>query len=166
MLVLRNFRRLPLFLRILSIMGLVLSVSGLGLLATVLTVDLQSWSQPPPPAGGFVLLRLIVVGENLGLLGSACLHVVNIYCLRFRQPYRGTFPLSSWQSQVRVIALLAALPLSALALALVLPPVFPAFLLALAVSVLAPGALFAATVWFWASGGVASGGLSQTPPAG
>lgn len=160
----RYFRLLPTLLRVMGIMGLVLSLSGLALLVTVLIVGLLSWSQPPPPAGGFVLLRLVVIGENLGLLGPACLHVVNTYCLRFRQPYRGTFPLSSWQRQVGVIALLAALPLSALALALVLPPVFPAFLLALAVSVLAPGALFAATAWFWAIGGLASGGLLPTPP--
>src|SRR5262249_23557670 len=47
----------------------------------------------------------------------ACFYAVTRYSTRFRQPDRRPFPLDSWQSQVRAILLLAALPLCALALA-------------------------------------------------
>jgi hypothetical protein len=71
---------------------------------------------------------------------------VNTYSLRFRRPQGGTFPLESWQSQVQAIALLAALPLCALAVALLLPPGFLALFVAIGITLVAAVVLLVAHV--------------------
>jgi len=85
------------------------------------------------------------------MVGGACINVVNIYTMRFRQPDRGPFPLSSWQSQVRAIVLGATVPLCALALALVAPliplPLAFVFWVVTVVSPLGAVVLLIATIW-------------------
>src|SRR5262249_202650 len=98
-------------------------------------------------------VRLYVIAANLGAVGAACFFAVTTYSRRFRRPDRGPFPLDSWQSQVRVIALLAALPLVAivvvliLPLGLVLPLCWPADFLPIGTGLVAWGGLVAACVW-------------------
>jgi len=53
--------------------------------------------------------------------GGACSCTVTTYSTRFRRPDGEPFPLGSWQSQLRAILLLAALPLCALVVALYIP---------------------------------------------
>src|SRR5258708_14397815 len=112
----RYFRRLPPLLRGASILGLLSPLASLALLIPLLVTSLPSFPRTPPDFG-----RRGIMALNLVLLGGAYSTVVNTYSTRFRQPDRGPFPLSSWQSQVRAIALGAALPSCALALALVAP---------------------------------------------
>lgn len=129
----RYFWRLPLHLRVLGIVGCLLPVASLIWMVPVLVTD---WSSPAQlPSEGY---RVVALGMNLSLLGLACVFVVRIYCLRFRQPDDGkTFPLSSWQSQVRAITLLGALPLSGLVVALILPPVLAVYFLEVLIAVVA-----------------------------
>ncbi len=143
----RSFRRLPPLLRVASLLGLLFPVASLTLLVSWLVTSLPSFSRSPPePDFGPGLFAL-----NLGLLGGACSCVVTTYRTRFRRPDRGPFPLGSWQSQMRAIVLLAALPLCALALALFIPPTPPALflvsLLDIAISLLGAMVLLAAFVW-------------------
>ena len=143
----RSFRRLPPLLRVASLLGLLFPVASLTLLVSWLVTSLPSFSRSPPePDFGRGLFAL-----NLGLLGGACSCVVTTYSTRFRRPDRGPFPLGSWQSQMRAIVLLAALPLCALALALFIPPTPPALFLAslldIAISLLGAMVLLAAFVW-------------------
>lgn len=115
-----NFRRLPRFLHVVSTLGLLLDLASLVMFSALLVsfitggvVSRQGLANDP---------RLLVIALNLGMLGLACTFAVNGYRTRFRQPNRGPFPLDSWQRQTRAIALLAALPLCAIALAAVISP--------------------------------------------
>ena len=119
----RYFRRLPLFLRGLAMLGLLFSLASLVMISAMLVLF---------SAGGVVSRqelandhRPLVIAVNLGMLALACAFVVNRYnrfSIRFRQPNQERFPLDSWQRQARATALLAALPLCAIALAAVIPP--------------------------------------------
>ncbi|HEV8194673.1 MAG TPA: hypothetical protein VGP82_24740 [Ktedonobacterales bacterium] len=157
----RNFPRLPPLLQVAVILGLLLlfAAAVLGIFAPIVWVFalIASQSSASPP---WYLdpIRLFVIALNLGALGVACNFAVNTYSRRFRRPDRGPFPLDSWQSQVRVIALLAALPLGALVVVLILPlgwppdnfalPLgWPADFLPIGITLLAWGALLAAYVW-------------------
>lgn len=131
----RNFHRLPPFLRMLRVVAVLLLLAGSALFIAVLATVVLSSSQSPLDASR--LLLNVLLGANLGLVGWACASVVTIYRLRFHQPGSGPFPLSSWQSQGRMLALLAALPLSALVLALILPLASPAFFVAAGMTPLA-----------------------------
>ncbi len=146
----RSFRRLPPLLRVASLLGLLFPLAALALLIPLLVTSLrsfpQSYSQVP-----LDFHHRGIIGLNLGLLGGACSVAVNAYSTRFRRPDRGPFLLSSWQSQVRAIVLLAALPSCALALALFIPPTPPALflvnLLDIAISVLGAIVLLVASIW-------------------
>jgi len=143
----RYFRRLPPLLRVASLLGLLFPLVSLALLVSVVVTSPRSFSQlPPEPDFGRGLFAL-----NLGLLGGACSCAVTTYSTRFRRPDGEPFPLGSWQSQLRAIVLLAALPLCALVLALFIPPTPPAFflvsLLDTAISLLGAVVLLAAFVW-------------------
>ena len=72
----------------------------------------------PSGFGALLALALPVV-----MLAGACILVVRIYCLRFREPSRESFPLDAWQSQLRAVAVMGAVPLVGLIVALVLPSV-------------------------------------------
>jgi peptidoglycan/LPS O-acetylase OafA/YrhL len=138
-----NLRQLPLFLRVVGILGLLFPLASLVILLAMVVlfitggdVSRQRLANDP---------RLIVSVVNLNMLGLACGFAVNRYRTRFRQPNRRPFPLDSWQSQARTIALLAALPLCAIALAAVISPTQEAAILMLfAISALGVFALLRA----------------------
>jgi hypothetical protein len=126
----RYFWRLPLHLRVAGIVGVLLPVASLIWMVPVTVTD---WSSPAQlQSDGY---RVVALGLNLSLLGLACVLVLRIYCLRFRQPDdEKTFPLSSWQSQVRAMTLLGALPLCGLVVALILPPILAVYFLELLIA--------------------------------
>jgi hypothetical protein len=148
----RYFRRLPPLLRVASLLGLLFPLASLVLLIPLLVTSLPSFPNSPPDFG-----RRGIIALNLGMLGGAFSVAVNAYSTRFRQPDRGPFPLSSWQSQVRAIALGAALPFCALALALVAPliplPLAFVFWGVTVVSLLGAVVLLMATIWIPVSAG-------------
>jgi hypothetical protein len=127
-----NFRRLPPLLRGTSILGLLFPLGSLALLGPMLVTTLPYFPRLPADFD-----RVLGIALNLGLLGWACSAVVNTYSVRFRQSDRGPFPLSSWQSQVRALALVAALPLCALVLAIALPSASPASFFVAGITLLA-----------------------------
>ena len=144
------FPRLPPLLQVACILGLLLLFAAIAVafFAPIVFVFalIASQSSASPP-WYFDPIRLFVIALNLGALGVACFFAVNSYSRRFRRPDQGPFPLDSWQSQVRVIALLAALPLDALVVVLILPLGWPADFLAIGITVLAAVVLLAAYVW-------------------
>lgn len=138
MLVTRNFRRLPPFVRGLNIVATLLLLVDFALLVpTFLTAWSSMTTRSPSPPFPPYLVRITGIAVNLGLISMACSSVVNVYNLRFRQPAREPLPLASWQSQLRTVALLVVLPLCGLALTLFLPPAFPAFYLVAGIDLLA-----------------------------
>ncbi len=142
----RYFRRLPPLLRVASLLGLVFPLASLALLVPLLVTSLPSFPRTPPDFG-----RRGIIALNLVLLGGACSVAANTYSTRFRQPDRGPFPLSSWQSQSRAIALGATVPSCALALALVAPliplPLAFVFWVVTVVSLLGAVVLIMVTSW-------------------
>jgi hypothetical protein len=136
----RNFRRLPPLLQVASLLGLLVALVSIAVLIEALLMSLLS----APPHWSADGSRLLAIGLNLGMLSGACSFAVNSYSLRFRRPDGGTFALESWQSQVRAIALLAALPLGALVLVLVVPLSFPTDFLAIGLTLLAAVVLLVA----------------------
>jgi hypothetical protein len=159
----RYFRRLPPLLRVASIVGLLFVLTDLALLILLINSFVMDLLSSSPHASRGVS-RVGAIALNLSLLSLACSIVVNSYSRRFRQPDRGPFPLGSWQSQVRAILLLSALPLCAITLALFIPPTFLAFGVVFLLSLLA---LFVLFVWPVAAlVGAASSGPMRTPPIG
>jgi heme/copper-type cytochrome/quinol oxidase subunit 1 len=157
----RYFGRLPLLLQMAFIVGLMLllTTAVVGIFAPIVWVFalIASESSASPP-WYIDPIRLFIIAANLGALSGACVFAVTTYSRRFRRPDRRPFPLDSWQSQVRVIALLAALPLGAIVVVLILPlgwppdnfalPLgWPADFLPIGITLLAWGALLAAYVW-------------------
>src|SRR5260221_4697373 len=114
----RYVRRLPPLLRVASLVGLLFLLAGFGLFINSIIMAMLS----PPRDMYQGLRRGMEIGGNLFALGMACFYAARIYTNRFRRPDRRPFPLGSWQSQVRVIALLSALPLAGIALALIISP--------------------------------------------
>src|SRR5258706_3430878 len=156
----RYFRRLPPLLRVASLLGLLFPLASLALLVPLLVTSLpsfpQSFSQVPSDFD-----HRGIIGLNLGLLGGACSVAVNAYSTRFRRPDRGPFLLSSWQSQMRAVALLSVLPLCGIALALVIPPTSLAFVVVFPISLLAAVVVSSSQIV-----GVASSGAMRIPLAG
>lgn len=143
------FRRLPPFLRVVSVLGLLFPLTALvlgGASLMAFSTSLASSTQPPMD-----ILRISAIGMNLGLLGGACTVVLLAYATRLRQAGRGARPLPSWRSQALTLGLLAALPLCAIVLAVVIPATFPVFALAMVldftVSILGDLVLFVAALW-------------------
>lgn len=115
----RYFRQLPLFLRVMSVLGLVFGLASVLMILAMIVLFIT---------GGDVFRqelsndhRAFTIALNLSMVGQACAIAVHRYTTRFRQPYLERFPLDSWQRQARAIALLAALPLCAIILAAVIP---------------------------------------------
>lgn len=113
-----NFRQLPPLLRFVGIAGLVLPLAALALLLQMLPTKLATSDWPTE------FTRVVAIALSLILLSGACSFVVTMYSMRFRRSAMGLFPLASWQSQVRTLLLLAALPMGALALAVVIPSTY------------------------------------------
>jgi hypothetical protein len=114
----RNFRRLPPLVRIARPLGGLFVLISLVLLGWMLVTRL-------PDHLSLGMFRLVNIAVSLSALGSA----LNLYAINYGRRFRTTgvedFPLSSWQNQARTIALLAALPICALALALFVPSSSP-----------------------------------------
>ncbi len=117
-----NFRRLPPVLRVASLLR---PLFPLGFSAVFVYLVTAGWWS----SAHLVVFasRAAVIAGNLLLVGLGCSLVVRRYNSRFRQPSREPFPLASWQSQVRALLALEALPLCALVLALVISPTVRAF---------------------------------------
>ncbi len=112
----RYFPRLPLLLRVVSILSLLFLLASVVLFLGSVIPVFPSFPRWPVDAS-----RAMGIAWNLIMLSLACSFVVSNYSLRFFRPGRGSYPLESWQSQVRWLLALAAPPLVALALAVVLP---------------------------------------------
>jgi hypothetical protein len=153
--VMRSFRRLPPLLRVASLLGLLFYLTTLALLTDSCIMFLSSFPHAYQDSSPMFIIAL-----NLLWLGSACVFAVNGYSTRFHRSDRGPFPLDSWQSQVRAIALLSALPLCGIVLALVIPPTSLAFVVVFPISLLAAVVVIAAQIV-----GVASSGPMRTPRA-
>ena len=121
----RYFRRLPPLLCVVSLLGLLFLLAAFALGVFGLVTNHLSSSPSFPQSS----IRVQDIAGNLGLLGLACTFAVQTYSTRFRLPDRGAFPLSSWQSRTRVIAVVAALSICSLVLAVVIPPTAGAFVI-------------------------------------
>jgi len=148
---------LPPLLRVVSIVGLLFLLAAIALMINSFVTGLSSSPHAYRDAS-----RVEAIALNLLWLSLACSFAVNSYSARFRRPDGGPFPLDSWQSQVRAIVLLSALPLCGIALALVIPPT------ALAFGVVFPIGMLAAVVSLgaWITVGTASSGSMRAPPTG
>lgn len=114
----RYFCRLPPLLRVVSILSLLFVLASVVLFLGSVIPVFPSFPRWPVDAS-----RAVGIAWNLIMLSLACSFVVSNYSLRFFRPGRGSYPLESWQSQVRWLLALAAPPLVALALAVVLPQI-------------------------------------------
>ena len=142
---LRYFHQLPPLLRVVSLLQVLCGLAGfVVLLAMLIPPVISNLSSAPPQSPN---LRLLFVGVDLFFLSMACLSTVSPYTERFRWPDGVPFPLDSWQSQVRALAVRAVLPLGALVLMLVVPPGAPIYFLASVLSVLAAIANVVALAW-------------------
>src|SRR5690348_774478 len=139
----RIFLRLPPLLRVASLLGLLLPLASL----VVLIAGLITSRSSVPALWSADADRLLVIGLNLVMLGGACSFAVNTYSTRFRRPDSGAFPLASWQSQVLAIVGVAALPICALALAVVIPPTSLAWGGVFLISLIAAVVLLAANLY-------------------
>jgi hypothetical protein len=117
----RYFWRMPLHLRVIGIVGVLLGIASLACLVWLAPLLPVAWSSPSQLPSDF--FRVLATALSAIMLGLACVIAVRIYCLRFREPHRKSFPLSSWQSQLRAVAVMGAVPLVGLVVALVLPSV-------------------------------------------
>jgi uncharacterized membrane-anchored protein len=142
---LRYFPRLPMLLRVAFILGLLFPLASIALLIEALISRLSAVS----PHWSADVERLGLIAVNLGMVSGACSFTVNTYSLRFRRSDTGPFPLTSWQSQVRAILLLAALPISALVLAAFISPTSLAFIIVFPISLL--GACVLLVAYFYLS---------------
>lgn len=153
------FRRLPRMLRILSVLGILLLLAAMAMMSVVLLTGitilrmLPNESQMAPPADP--MLRLVIAGMALAMIGAACAWPTNMYMARLRHPNRAVAPrLATWQEQVAAALALAALPLCSLAVTLLLPflstnMLFTGllFLTMAALTVIEAFLLFAANIW-------------------
>jgi hypothetical protein len=146
----RSFLRLSPVLRVASILRLLCILAALGLFITQVTGTDTDWG-----------MRATAVMLNLAWISSACYVAVIAYDARW--PDRGPFAFGSWHGQVRLLALLSALPLCGIAVALLLPLTWPAFWVVDGFAI--TGFLVVAAAWALA-GGPASSGPMRTPPTG
>ncbi|HKW23341.1 MAG TPA: hypothetical protein VJO13_18305 [Ktedonobacterales bacterium] len=128
----RRYRGLPMFLRVVNILGFLFFLASLAL-ATVSLIMFSS-SYPHIPADDE---RVRLVSMNLGMLGLACLTTTIGSTFRLGRSDARSLPVASWQRQARNIMLFAALPLCALTLAMFITPSQSVYGLAFGISYLA-----------------------------
>lgn len=121
-------RRLPPLLRLASMLGLLCILAALLLFGQLFATLLRLL-----PLDSY---RVLMMAMNLGMLGATYSFVVRHYTARFADQQSGPFPLGSWQSQVRTMMLVAALPVSALVLAAFIPPTASAFQVIFLISII------------------------------
>ncbi|MGZ3668052.1 MAG: hypothetical protein ACXVDA_26615, partial [Ktedonobacterales bacterium] len=80
--------------------------------------------------------RLEVIAVNLGSLCLVCAFAARFYSTRILQPDGRPLPLKSWQSLMWAIAPVAALPICAIVLAVVIPPASDAFEIVFPISII------------------------------
>jgi uncharacterized membrane protein YbhN (UPF0104 family) len=132
----RDFRRLPSHLRVVSLLGLLCLLASSLLFSHLFATFLSSLSGDS--------WRVLLMAVNLLIFGWTSLTVARNYRARIPQSDGGPFPLSSWQHQVWAIVLWTALPVCALALATFIPPTAAAFGIIFPATMLAMGVLVAA----------------------
>jgi hypothetical protein len=125
-----------------SIVGLLLPLASLVLLMLDFLSRLPSDSE---------FNRMLAIALNLTMLGVASTFAVGTYSKRFRRPDGGPVPLDSWQSQLlRALLLAAALPLGALALAVVITPAaHPGYSNVFLITILAACVSYGANLWMF-----------------
>jgi hypothetical protein len=126
-----SFRQLPPVLRVASLLRLLFPLGLVATFAYLVTAGLLSSAHVEVDAS-----RLAIIAVNLSLLGLGCALVVRTYRARIRQQGRGSFPLESWQSQVRTILALTAVPVCALVLVVIISPTSRAFQIVFPVSII------------------------------
>jgi hypothetical protein len=114
------FRGLPPFLRLTRLLGLLCILTSMVLAGWMLATALVSHFAAA--AGDFQRLHILGIVFSLLVLGIAFTFLSNAYRSHERSPDTTGFPFHSWQEQARFTALLAALPICAFVLALVVPP--------------------------------------------
>ena len=135
----RDLHRLPPLLHIMNIVGYVFPLAAIVLFVMSY---IQAFSMSAADSD-----RLRLVALNLVLLSMVGLIVARVYKTRIYQPDRRPLPLDSWRSQARALLLLAAVPLCALVLAILLPPTLSIYGISFGVSGL--GALILLGALFW-----------------
>jgi hypothetical protein len=148
----RNFLRLPPLVRVAWIGMLLFPLAGIVLLLASAVLHLAGRGSLP----------IVLVAQNLLVLSQACLFVVATYGKRVRRPRWWRSPLESWQSQVRAIVLLSAMPLGGIALALVVPQTPGTFGVLVALLVLSSAVLLAA----YLATALGDSEPMRTPPTG
>lgn len=138
----RSFRRLPPLLRVASLLGLLLVLAALVMFVELLITT----SMPTVPHWLADSPRMGVIALNLIAIGAAYDFPARLYLLRWHRPDSQPFPLDTWQSQVRAVLLVAALPLGTLVLAVVVPPTSLAFAGVFSISILEALVLFGAAL--------------------
>ena len=110
------FPRLPPLVRVMSILSLLFLLAALVVFLEGLPIIQASFPWLSVDAH-----RAMGISLNLSMLSLTCSFVVSNYSLRFRRAGRQSYPLESWQSQVRWLLLLGMLPLCVLTVAILLP---------------------------------------------
>lgn len=138
---------LPPPLRVVRLLGCLFPLAALAVFG-IAWVATQFFTRP---LSSLDSTRLMVIGFNLTALGLACVSAVGTYRARTRQSDsqlpRRPFPLTSWQSRLRVIAVVAALSTGTLIVAVVLPPTAVAFVFVLPICNLVAMGVITATLW-------------------
>lgn len=117
----RDVRRLPPFLRVVSAIGLLFPIAAFMLLLLLNPY----WSPFHVSQANFG--RTVVIAMNLCILGVACSFTVAVVNTRLRQPgRRWRIPLDAWQGQSRAVALAVLVPLGGLIMNLATAPSFEA----------------------------------------
>ncbi len=132
----RYFRRLPPLLRVASILGWLFFLAAIALWGYSLVMK-----APPSLQSSQETDRVRIIALNLYILGLGCIFVIKTYSSRFRQPDRMPYPLDSWESQLRAIALMSAPLICALVLAVVISPASRAFAIVYPISIIGVVAL-------------------------
>jgi hypothetical protein len=151
----RESPRLPPYLRVVGLLGAVLLGASIFLFSNLYSTILSSLS----PASW----RVLMMAVNLLILALTCLTIVRLYHIRVRMPPSegGPFPLNGWKSQVAVVVVWTVIPLTAVVLAIFIPPTTDAFGFVFPATMLAGIALLTA----WSLARISSGWI-RTPGAG
>jgi hypothetical protein len=138
----RPIPRLPPLLRMVNIVGLLLPLASLVLLLLEVLSRLPSDSE---------FNRMLAIALNLTMLGVACSFAVDTYSVRIRRPDGGPVSLDAWPSQLlRALLLAAALPLFALALAVIITPaIHPNYTNVFLITILAACVSYGANLWLF-----------------